>query len=71
MLDELPVNEFRKLAQESFTRVATSGEASHGKRDRVIDGRFACYETVIMPLSTDGTSVARLLVGMIYDDERP
>jgi hypothetical protein len=70
MLDDLPVNEFRQLAHESFTRVATSGEPIHGRRDRVIDGRFARYETVIMPLSGDGKSVDRLLVGLIYDDEK-
>jgi len=70
MLDDLPVNEFRQLAQESFARVASSGEPTYGRRDRAIDGRFARYETVIMPLSGDGTSVDRLLVGLIYDDEK-
>lgn len=70
MLDELPQNEFRKLAQESFTSVATSAEPIAGKRDRVIDDRFARYETVIMPLSSDGKRVERLLVGLIYDDEK-
>ena len=69
MLDELPVTEFRDLAQQSFTRVAETGEATHGKRDRIIDGRFARYETVIMPLSDDGKKVDRLIVGLIYDDE--
>jgi hypothetical protein len=70
MLDELPQTEFRKLAQESFTRVVTSAEPIAGKRDRVIDARFARYETIIMPLSGDGEFVDRLLVGLIYDDER-
>ena len=70
MLDELPVNEFRALARESFTRVATTGELTHGKRDRIIDGRFARYETVVMPLSDDGARVDRLLIGLIYDDEK-
>src|SRR5580704_11254146 len=70
MLDELPQTEFRKLAQESFTRVVTSAEPVAGKRDRVIDARFARYETIIMPLSGDGELVDRLLVGLIYDDER-
>lgn len=69
-LDELPQTEFREAAQESFTRVATSAEPTAGKRDRIIDGRFARYETVIMPLSSDGERVDRLLVGLIYDDEK-
>jgi hypothetical protein len=70
MLDELPQNEFRKLAQESFTRVVATAEPTAGKRDRVIDARFARYETVIMPLSSDGERVERLIVGLIYDDEK-
>lgn len=70
MLDELPETEFRALAQESFTRVVGDAEPRHGRRDRLIDGRPARYETVIMPLSGDGTSVDRLIVGLIHDDER-
>jgi hypothetical protein len=69
MLDELPVTEFRTLAQQSFARVAATAEVTHGKRDRVIDGRFARYETVIMPMSGDGVRVDMLLCGLIYDDE--
>ena len=70
MLDDLPVPEYRALAQRSFTEVATTGEMIHGKRDRIFNGRFARYETVIMPLSDDGERVNRLLVGLIYDDEK-
>ena len=70
MLDELPVPEYRALAQQSFTRVVTTGEVVHGKRDRIFGGRFARYETVIMPLSDDGARVDRLLIGLIYDDEK-
>ena len=69
MLDELPVTEFRALAQQSFARVVTIADATHGRRDRVPDGRFARYETVIMPLSADGERVGMLLCGLIYDDE--
>jgi hypothetical protein len=70
MLDELPVPEYRALAQQSFTEVATTGECIHGKRERIFAGRFARYETVILPLSDDGVRVNRLLVGLIYDDEK-
>jgi hypothetical protein len=69
MLDELPVTEFRTLAQQTFAEVATTGEPLQGKRDRIIDGRFARYETVLMPLSDDGEQVDRLLIGLVYDDE--
>jgi hypothetical protein len=70
MLDELPINDFRALAQQSFTWVANKRQPLHSRRDRIIDGRFAKYETVIMPLSDDGERVNRLLVGLIYDDEK-
>lgn len=70
MLDELPVDDFRALAQQSFTWVTTNAQPLHSRRDRVIDGRFARYETVIMPLSDDGERVNRLLIGLIYDDEK-
>jgi len=70
MLDELPINDFRALAQQSFSWVATKRQPLHSRRDRIIDGRFAKYETVIMPLSDDGERVNRLLVGLIYDDEK-
>ena len=69
MLDELPVTEFRALAQQSFEHVVRTREVLYANRDRVIDDRFARYETVIMPLSADGARVDRLLVGLIYDDE--
>jgi hypothetical protein len=70
MLGDLPVTEFRNLAVESFTAVATSGEPLHGHRDRVLDGRLRQYETVILPLSNDGNRVNMLMIGMIYADER-
>ena len=70
MLDELPVDDFRALAQQSFSWVATKAQPLHSRRDRIIGGRFARYETVIMPLSDDGERVSRLLIGLIYDDEK-
>lgn len=70
MLDELPINEFRILAQQTFEKVATSGEPFRGRRDRIIDEKFVRYETVIMPLSDNGERVDRLIIGLIYDDEK-
>ena len=68
MLDELPVDDFRALAQQSFSWVTSKAQPLHSRRDRIIDGRFARYETVIMPLSDDGERVNRLLIGLVYDD---
>jgi hypothetical protein len=69
MLDELPVNEFRQLAQQSFTHVTTTAAPWISHRDRVIDGRLARYETAILPMSRDGERVDMLLIGLIYDGE--
>jgi hypothetical protein len=69
MLDDLPVNDFRRLAQQSFTEAVITAAPLTGYRDRVIDGRLARYETVILPMSGDGERVDMLLIGLIYDDE--
>lgn len=69
-LDELPDGEFRALALQSFTWVTNHAQPRHVRADRIIDGRFARYETVILPLSDDGERVTRLLIGLIYDDEK-
>jgi hypothetical protein len=69
MLNDLPITEFRQLAMQTFTRVATTGEPFHGNRDRVLDERSRRYETLILPLSKDGKRVDMLLAGLIYADE--
>ena len=69
MLDDLPVNDFRRLAQQSFTEAVITAAPLAGYRDRVIDGRLTRYETVILPMSGDGERVDMLLIGLIYDDE--
>jgi hypothetical protein len=71
MLDELPQVEFRNLTRQSFTKVANSGEPLHALNDRVLDDLSRRYETIILPLSSDGARVDMLLCGMIYDDGRP
>ena len=70
MLDELPVDDFRALAQQSFSWVTSKAQPLQSRRDRTIGGRSARYETVIMPLSDDGERVNRLLIGLVYDDEK-
>jgi hypothetical protein len=70
MLNELPINEFRQLAMQTFTWVAKTGEPFRGRRDRVLDERPRHYETLILPLSRNGERVDMLLAGLIYADER-
>jgi len=71
MLDELPVGEQRDLARQSFSQVVATGAPLHAHRDRVLDGRNQRYETIILPLSSDGAAIDMLLVGLIHSDEYP
>ena len=66
MLDEMPQAEFRDLTQRSFTKVATTKQPLHAQRDLVLDHRRRHYETLILPLSSDGEQVDRILCGLFY-----
>jgi hypothetical protein len=70
MLNELPITQFRQLAMDTFTHVATTGKPFRGYQDRVLDDRTHRYETVMLPLSNDGERIDMLLIGLIYADER-
>lgn len=69
MLEALPQPEFRELTRQTFTKVAITGKPMRVERDRLIDDRALRYETIILPLSSDGTNVDRLICGLFY--ERP
>jgi hypothetical protein len=68
MLDELPATERRELVTRTFIEVATAGEPVQRYREFLLDGRWAQYEAVLLPLSSDGVHVNMLLVGQIYAD---
>jgi hypothetical protein len=67
MLDALPLPEFRELTRQSFAKVATTKQPLHAHRDRILDSRRRFYETIILPLSSDGERVDRILCGLFYD----
>lgn len=67
MLDEMPQAEFRDLTRQSFTKVATTKKPLHAHRDRILDDRLRRYETIILPLSSDGDRVDVILCGLFYD----
>lgn len=69
LLDELPQIEFRELSRLSFTKVSNTGKPLQARRDRILDERPRRYETIILPLSSDGTRVDMLICGLIYDEE--
>jgi hypothetical protein len=67
MLDEMPLAEFRELTRQSFTKVTTEKQPLHVHRDLMLDRRRRAYETIILPLSTDGERVDRIICGLFYD----
>jgi len=70
MLDEMPAPEFRELVNRSFRKVARTKEPMHVIADRLLDGRMQRYEAILLPLSSDGERVDRLMVGMIFEPLR-
>jgi hypothetical protein len=67
MLDAMPVPEFRDLSTRSFRKVVRTKEPLHALANRLLDGRMQRYEAILLPLSSDGERIDRLLVGMIYE----
>ena len=67
MLEALPFEEFREITRRSFTKVVTSKELLHVHRDLIMDDRRRAYETLILPLSSDGERVDRILCALFYD----
>jgi hypothetical protein len=71
MLDEMPAPEFRDLSTRSFRKVVRTKEPLHVIAERPLDGRTQRYEAIILPLSSDGERVDRLMIGMLYEPLRP
>lgn len=67
LLDAMPLPEFRELTRQSFAKVVQTKEPLHAHRDRTLDRRRRFYETLILPLSSDGERVDRILCGLLYD----
>ena len=63
IVDELPKEQtqLRALLEEAYTRVVSAGDVLHALRDRMVDHRHLCHESLIMPLSDDGNRVDRLI----------
>jgi hypothetical protein len=70
MLDDMPVPEFRELVTRSFRKVVRTRQSLHALAERLLDGRMQRYEAIILPLSSDGERVDRLMVGMIFEPLR-
>lgn len=70
MLDAMPVPEFRDLSTRSFRKVVRTKAPLHALSERLLDGRMQRYEAIVLPLSSNGENVDRLMVGMIYEPLR-
>lgn len=66
MLDELPQPQFRALTHRSWAKSVETRAPFHAIRDRILDGRNARYEVLILPLSRNDGDVDKLLVGIRY-----
>lgn len=63
-LDDHPEPEMRDLTQSTYETVANEGEPKYFNRDMVLDCRPRRYESLVLPLSSDGEKVDLLLVGI-------
>ncbi len=64
--DEIPVPEFREFIAKAWRTVVERGEPVHAFYDRIVDERVRHYETLRLPLSTDGVTVDMLLIAVVY-----
>ena len=62
-VDQHPHREFGNLLQQSWEGVVTRGEPTCVRYERILDGRKRQWESLRMPLSSDGTTVDMLLAG--------
>jgi hypothetical protein len=63
----------QKPAAEPYSQgVVRTGEPLHGHCDQIFDGQVwrQSYETIVLPLSTNGSEVDMLIVGLIHNDEK-
>jgi hypothetical protein len=69
MLDDLPRPQFRALTHRSWAKSVETRAPFHAIGERILDGRSARYEALILPLSRASDDVNMLLVGMRYRDQ--
>lgn len=67
-IDELPNAEFREATAISFAHVVEKRAPRAWTTKRMIGDRWMNYDTLMLPLSSDGALIDMLLVGFIYRD---
>lgn len=67
-LHEHPEPEYRAQIDRVYGEVAATARLTYGVRDIVVDGRVRRYETLVLPLGRDGTTVDMILAAQVYLD---
>ena len=67
-LDEHPQPAFREYVDTAWRATVERGEMTHGFFDRWVDDRRFHYESLRLPLSSDGKTIDMLLVAIRHQD---
>jgi hypothetical protein len=67
-VDEHPEPQFRDFALGRYRKVVEFAAPLHDLRNQVFDQRTRRYEVLMLPLSSDGSSIDMVLVAMKYFD---
>lgn len=65
-LHDHPEPEYRTRIEQTYGEVARTARPAHGVRDIVVDGRMRRYESLVLPLGHDGTTVDMILGAQVY-----
>ena len=66
-VDEHPDPTFRRLAIDTYTDIARTGEPRAARRDQLMDGRLRHYQVLLLPLAADGRTVDKVMVGTCFE----
>lgn len=67
-LEDHPQPEFRDYVDKAWRDTIARGEVTHGRFDRWLDDRRYQFESLRLPLSSDGKTIDKLLVAIRHKD---
>ncbi len=67
-LSDHPSAEFRAHVEQQWGQVIDRGAAAHSRFDRWVDGRHMRFESLRLPLSSDGATIDMMLVAVRHLD---
>lgn len=66
LIDNLPQAEFSAVARAHFKAVVETGLPYRSMSDGMLDERVMHYEAILLPLSDQGHTVDRILIGTVH-----